>query len=799
MDRPDGSDPEKTVIRPRTPDPDKTVIAPRQKTAADKPATAAPPKKTSSPDLPSKPATSRPSVFPMVLFGLAALAFLTATAGLVTVYVMTGGKTEVSDESLNADLVPVEPTAVEEAQPGQPQIPEILPPKIIGLSGDPITIHRSDSISHQLVKLDAASVAGPIGVRGDVYRLSDLLTAADSALTAGLPGSQESYAFFASAGGEENAGNNGTEAGEATDQSGVPNNAADSTAHNIPASTEQIVGDDNTSILVANEDVGVETRRHMDVTKRIDQDSPISKALADLGFAEQGAKQVELAFAEAFQVQSFSKTDAIAVRGFIANPGDSQFTPAQISLYREGKYVGTVALSDKGIYAPGEDPWFGQDVFAQTAQPEATGAKLRLLDSIYAAMMRNSLPTSIAGEIILLLSRAYDLDQSVGDGDKITVLYNSAARDPSTGFGRVLYVRIERSSGNIECYAFQPQPGTQFECVSGDGNGTVTATGGMATPVKGVITAKFGPREDPKTHTTKMNFGVDWAAPAGTAVVAAFDGKVIFADANKGFGNFIKIAHEGDRATGYAHLREFATGIAVGAQVKAGQTVGYVGQTGDAEEPELHFELYQGGQAVDPFGEFQRTIEKGGAVDVLVRRITVIESHNDCNAHNPLSTAVGLGQFIESTWLRIIRDHRPDLAEGRSRAEILALRTVCDIAREMTTALARENAAAIRSRGFTVTPGNLYLAHFLGPGGAIVALAAAPDTPIGQLFGAGVVNANPFLSGHTASWVIEWAARKMNQKAPVETAEAGPAKPLVKYAGNKAFLAMKMAVNTLLQ
>ena len=59
-------------------------------------------------------------------------------------------------------------------------------------------------------------------------------------------------------------------------------------------------------------------------------------------------------------------------------------------------------------------------------------------------------------------------------------------------------------------------------------------------PVKGVITAKYGPREDPKTHQTKMNFGVDWAAPAGTPVVAALDGEVTFAGQNKDFGNFVK-------------------------------------------------------------------------------------------------------------------------------------------------------------------------------------------------------------------------------------------------------------------
>src|SRR5947207_14395400 len=115
----------------------------------------------------------------------------------------------------------------------------------------------------------------------------------------------------------------------------------------------------------------------------------------------------------------------------------------------------------------------------------------------------------------------------------------------------------------------------------------------MATPVRGVITAKFGPRQDPKTHLTKMNLGVDWAAPAGTAVVAAFDGEVVFAGENKGFGNFIKISHDNDRSTGYAQLRDFATGIDICSKVNAGHIISYVEQLGDTLDHQYHYVLYQ--------------------------------------------------------------------------------------------------------------------------------------------------------------------------------------------------------------
>src|SRR5205823_7616053 len=230
------------------------------------------------------------------------------------------------------------------------------------------------------------------------------------------------------------------------DQAGTASSAGQP-AGGVSATVTSAGADDDTSILTVNAETGVEAASRTDIVKRIDQDAPISKTLIDYGFDEQSAKSVEASFADTFQVQSFAKTDAVAVRGLLAKPDDSKFTLTQISLYRDGKYVGTLALSDKGTYESGADPWFGQDVLAQTAPAQGTGAKLRLLDSIYAAAVRNGLPTSIAGEIILLLSRAYDLDQSATDGDRITILYSTAARDPRTGFGRVLYVGIERSSG----------------------------------------------------------------------------------------------------------------------------------------------------------------------------------------------------------------------------------------------------------------------------------------------------------------------------------------------------------------
>ena len=151
-----------------------------------------------------------------------------------------------------------------------------------------------------------------------------------------------------------------------------------------------------------------------------------------------------------------------------------------------------------------------------------------------------------------------------------------------------------------------------------------------------------------------------------------------------------------------------------------------------------------------------------GAVTQLVNRIIQVESGGRADARNPLSTATGLGQFIDSTWLRMMRTYRPDLTAQMSNAELLALRTEPGIAREMVENLAREGAAYLRARGHTITAGRLYLAHFLGMDGAHVALSAAPDADLLSLFGAGVIRANPFLEGRDAGYVVDWAERKMS-------------------------------------
>lgn len=165
-------------------------------------------------------------------------------------------------------------------------------------------------------------------------------------------------------------------------------------------------------------------------------------------------------------------------------------------------------------------------------------------------------------------------------------------------------------------------------------------------------------------------------------------------------------------------------------------------------------------------------LDPSAARETYVQKVIQAESGGDPTAANPRSSARGAGQFTRDTWLELVRKTRPDLAAGKTNEQILALRDDPALSSEMVDAYSRENASYLRRQGLDVTPGNLYLAHFLGPAGAAAMLAVDPSTSAKDVNpSAAASNPTVFydkgLNERTAGDLIQWAAEKMGADTPL--------------------------------
>lgn len=168
----------------------------------------------------------------------------------------------------------------------------------------------------------------------------------------------------------------------------------------------------------------------------------------------------------------------------------------------------------------------------------------------------------------------------------------------------------------------------------------------------------------------------------------------------------------------------------------------------------------------DPQGVINDLRAAPGSDDATVNRIIQAEGQGP----NANSSANGTGQFTDKTWLSLIKQKRPDLAEGQTDDAILAMRADKNLARDMVTANLNDNRAYMKARGVPTTPGDLYLAHFLGPAGAVAVLQADPKTPVAKVLAdavgpqkaAAMVVANQsVLGGQQAGSVRQWADGRM--------------------------------------
>ena len=184
-------------------------------------------------------------------------------------------------------------------------------------------------------------------------------------------------------------------------------------------------------------------------------------------------------------------------------------------------------------------------------------------------------------------------------GDHFTVIYDEKYVDTtSVGVGRIWGAVFNHAGKSYHAIPFR-----QGEKITyWDEQGNSLRKNLLKAPLQySRISSRFsGARMHPVLKIVRPHYGVDYAAPAGTPVVAVADGVVTFKGWSGGGGNTLKIKHARGLESGYLHLRGFAPGMAVGKRVSQGDLIGYVGATGIATGPHLDYRLWMGGKPTDP-------------------------------------------------------------------------------------------------------------------------------------------------------------------------------------------------------
>lgn len=320
--------------------------------------------------------------------------------------------------------------------------------------------------------------------------------------------------------------------------------------------------------------------------ERVQRGDTIGSLLARAGVDDPAAMQ-------------FLRTDPRARPLYQLRPGRA----VSVATDGEGR-LGTLRFLANGgdllVIARNADDAFEATTTAPTESVRLTLTAGEIQSSLFGAADAAGLPDATTIALAELFGGDIDFLRDLRKGDRFAVLYESRfVEGEPVGTGRIVAAEFENRGTRLTAYLWQDADG-EDAWYTEDGRSTRKAF--LRSPMEfSRITSGFtNARLHPIFGTWRAHKGVDYAAPTGTPVRATADGIVNRIGWQNGYGNAIELRHHGAYTTLYAHLSRFAPSVTQGERVRQGETIGYVGSTGWATGPHLHYEFRVGNDARDP-------------------------------------------------------------------------------------------------------------------------------------------------------------------------------------------------------
>ena len=221
-------------------------------------------------------------------------------------------------------------------------------------------------------------------------------------------------------------------------------------------------------------------------------------------------------------------------------------------------------------------------------------------NSLYADGINNNIPNQILIKLIQLFSFDLDFQRDIQKDTKVSISYEKifVKNKSDYALGDIEYAKIIIKNNTLEYFKFLTDDGF-IDYFNRQGKNVKKSI--LKTPIDGArISSSFGMRKHPISGFNKMHKGVDFAAPIGTPVYAGGNGVIEMVGVNGGYGKYIRIRHNNEYKTAYAHLNSYRKGISKGVRVNQGEVIGYVGSTGRSTGPHLHYEIIYQNKKVNP-------------------------------------------------------------------------------------------------------------------------------------------------------------------------------------------------------
>ena len=238
----------------------------------------------------------------------------------------------------------------------------------------------------------------------------------------------------------------------------------------------------------------------------------------------------------------------------------------------------------------------------QVFQPDrVTTYKHSSIDSsLFVASQRAGLPDNLTMRLAQIFQWDIDFVLDIRPGDEFFVLFEELYFEGEfVGYGDILAAEFVNQGRRYRAVQYQTQSGRKDYFTP---HGISMRKAFLRAPVEfSKISSRFNMRRlHPVRKTVRPHRGIDYAAPIGTPILAAGDGRINTATRNRANGRYIIINHGQQFVTKYLHLSKFARGIKAGKRVKQGQVIGYVGATGLVTGPHLHYEFLVNGVHMNP-------------------------------------------------------------------------------------------------------------------------------------------------------------------------------------------------------